>query len=355
MMDHYHEYIGAIHIHSTYSDGTAPPEEIARIANQVGLDFCILTDHAAFHPEYEGRYGKTLLLVGEEIHNPDRKPYLNHYLAFGIRQDLAHLGSHAQTLINAVRDQGGCGYIAHPCERTTTLFGESELPWLDWDVDGYAGLEVWNYTSEIKSLVTGLMAVLLMAYFPRAVVRGPFPETLWKWDEQLRAGKRVGALAGVDAHAKTYQLGLLRRQVFSYAHLFRSARTHILTTEPLNGEMDHDRGLILEALGRGRCWAAYDGLADTTGFRFIARTRQQEATMGDEVGLESEAVLEVHVPRPAHLRLKRDGFLVAETRGQSLRYLASAPGAYRVEAYRRFLFVPRGWVFSSPIYLRRSL
>lgn len=40
-----HEYVGALHIHSVYSDGTGTVEEIINYAREVGLDYLILTDH----------------------------------------------------------------------------------------------------------------------------------------------------------------------------------------------------------------------------------------------------------------------------------------------------------------------
>lgn len=39
------EYTGAIHMHSTFSDGTGEVPDIARFADEVGLDFILLTDH----------------------------------------------------------------------------------------------------------------------------------------------------------------------------------------------------------------------------------------------------------------------------------------------------------------------
>lgn len=43
------------------------------------------------------------------------------------------------------------------------------------------------------------------------------------------------------------------------------------------------------------------------------------------------------------------GRVVAQKVGKSLRYRAKEKGAYREEAYRRYLFKRRGRVFSNPI------
>ena len=39
-----HEYSGAVHIHSVYSDGTGKIEDIARAAYDSGVDFIMMTD-----------------------------------------------------------------------------------------------------------------------------------------------------------------------------------------------------------------------------------------------------------------------------------------------------------------------
>ena len=79
-----YEFVGAVHVHSIYSDGTGKVEDIAEFAAETGLDFVLLTDHNTMRARNEGKekwYGKTALLVGVEIND---KRNLNHYLAFGI-------------------------------------------------------------------------------------------------------------------------------------------------------------------------------------------------------------------------------------------------------------------------------
>jgi predicted metal-dependent phosphoesterase TrpH len=66
------EYVGSIHMHSTFSDGTGEVPDIAKFADEVGLDFIMLTDHntlRALQEGYEKWYGNTLLLVGCEIND----------------------------------------------------------------------------------------------------------------------------------------------------------------------------------------------------------------------------------------------------------------------------------------------
>jgi hypothetical protein len=49
------------------------------------------------------------------------------------------------------------------------------------------------------------------------------------------------------------------------------------------------------------------------------------------------------------LRLVRNGLVVAQAQGMRLIYNTLEPGVYRVEAYRRYHFRDRGWIYSNPI------
>jgi hypothetical protein len=346
----FHEYIGSLHVHTIHSDGTADYPEVASLAGRVGLDFVIVTDHNVLVGGRDGWYGPVLLLVGQEVHDEERQPQANHYLAFNIVEDVAHLARDPQALIEAVAAQGGLGFIAHPFERGAPQFGEAAIPWLAWEVRGYTGLAIWNYMSEFKGHLSNLAQAVFLAHLPGVAIRGPYPETLARWDALLKE-RKVVAIGTTDAHAKTYHLGPLSRKVFSYEYLFRTIRTHVLSQTAFLGAVERDKRVVYEALKKGHCFVAYDLLGQSRGFRFTARSGGQEAIMGDEIALRKEVCLEVFSPLPADLRLLGDGRVVAQTKGRTLQYVTEERGVYRVEAYRSHLFRKRGWVFSNPIYV----
>jgi hypothetical protein len=348
-----YEYVGNLHIHTKYSDGEGLHTEVALAAAQAGLDFVIVTDHNVWVQDCEGYYGKVLLLVGEEIHDVRRIPPANHLLVYNAESELATFAPDPQTLIDEVNRRGGFSYIAHPYEYTGRLSPDLvAIPWEDWDVTGYTGLEVWNYMSEFKSLLRGPLSAIFYAYFPALGIRGPFRATLRKWDELLVQGKRVAAIGGADAHATPYSLGPLHRVVFPYEYLFRGVNTHILVERPFNGVLEHDKALVYEALWAGRTWAGYDLPASTTGFRFVARSGVDQATLGEELVRAGATVFEVQTPCAADIRLLRNGRVVARVQGKMLKYTTAEAGVYRVEAYRRYRLARRGWIFSSPIYVK---
>jgi len=348
-----YEYTGNTHVHTPYSDGEALHAEVAQAAAKAGLDFVIVTDHNVWVDGVEGYYSKVLLLVGEEIHDVRRQPQANHLLAYNAEAELAPLAADPQNLIDEVNRRGGFCYLAHPFEYRSPIGPDfAAIPWADWEVTGYTGLEIWNYMSEFKALLRNKLAAILYVYFPARGIRGPFRATLRQWDQLLSQGKRIAAIGGADAHGSTYSLGPLHRVVFPYEYLFRCVNTHILTERPFNGLLEHDKPLVYDALRAGHTWVGYDLPASTAGFRFYAHSGANRALTGDELVRTGAAIFEVQTPHSADIRLMRNGRAVAQARGKYLKHTTAEPGVYRVEVYRSYRLGRRGWIFSSPIYVR---
>jgi len=196
------------------------------------------------------------------------------------------------------------------------------------------------------------LSAVYYAYFPRRGISGPFRATLRHWDQLLSEVKRVAAIGGADAHSNSYSLGPLHRVLFPYERLFRCVNTHILTERPLNGQLEHDKPLIYDALRAGHTWVGYDLPASTAGFRFRARSGAYLASMGDELTRAGALKFEVQAPQSAHIHLLRNGQAVVKTRGRLLRHTTAEAGVYRVEVYRNYRLGRRGWIFSSPIYVK---
>jgi hypothetical protein len=352
------EILGNFHMHTHYSDGVGTHQDLAMAAAQAGLDAIIVTDHNVWVPGKEGWYAhpetgkEVLLLMGEEVHDEERSPQVNHYLCLGVDGEVCQYASRPQELIDAVRQHGGIGFIAHPIERAAPLFDEPEIPWVDWDVTGFIGIELWNYMSEFKSLLSTKPAAVFAAFFPSLLITGPYPETLTLWNNLLRNGAKVVAIGGADAHANVYRLGPLERPVFPYEYLFRAVNTHLLLDAPLSRDLASARAQVLDALQAGHAFVAYDLAGDSRGFRFTATGCRESVMMGDKIHLDGPVTLHVTSPLPADLRLLKDGRQILRMRGQELTHVTHEAGTFRVEAYRRYRIKPRGWVFSNPIYVR---
>lgn len=358
----HYEYKGHLHIHTLHSDGAKSHADIAQDAIAAGLDFIIITDHNVWVDGVEGYYddgkgGRVLLLVGEEVHDVRRWPQANHCLIFGAEQGLSPHAADPQTLIDAANAAGGFCYLAHPFEIGSPLGESGELDplnWEDWEVTGYTGLEIWNYLSEFKSYLTSKPAAIRAVYHPEKLITGPFRKTMVKWDELLAGGRRVACIAGGDVHGGTYNLGPLTRTVFPYEFHFRALNNHILTTKPFSGEFAQDKQLALTALRQGHAWVGYDAAGDTAGFRFSAQGLKRQAIMGDVLKIKKGYVtFQATIPAPGHIQLVHDGEVVAETAQTSrLLYQTDEPGAYRVQVFTRFAGRKRGWIYSNPIYVQ---
>lgn len=354
----WHEYVGNLHSHSVYSDGNLTHSEIAASAWRAGLDFVAVTDHNVYVSEMDGyRFfgdGRVLLVTGEEIHDQTRDPQKSHLLVYEAKAELAPLAADPQTLVDAVDAAGGLAFLAHIIDPESSTFGEADLSWEDWEVGGYTGIELWNFMSEFKGLLTSVPRALYYAYLPKRVARGPFPDAIARWDGLLAAGKRVVAIGGGDVHGFRARYGPFRRVLFPYEFVFRAVNTHVLTSEPLTGDLGLDRRRIFHGIRRGNCFIGYDLPASTRGFRFSALGEHGHALMGDDIPLDIGVTLQIHLPMRTDFQLIRDGEQIrAWEEKQTAVFVVTEPGAYRVQADIFYQGAKRSWIFSNPIYVHR--
>lgn len=362
------EVAGNMHIHTPYSDGCEWHESIAEAAIAAGLQFIIVTDHNVLVRGVEGYYERdgrsVLLLTGEEVHNVRRQPQASHMLIYGVSKELAPLAADPQQLIDATLTAGGSCFLAHPHERELALINSPELGWHDWDIEGFTGLEIWNYMSSVKNVIAGridrlrfrnkltaALVALRMSLRPEAAVLGPEPETLALWDEFLARGMRITAVGNSDAHASPMHLGPINRTIYPYEFLFRAVNTHLLLPSELTGDPEFDRVAILRAISRGNSWVGYDMPHPTTGFRFTVQGVRR-GSMGDEMPLGNGATLQISAPARCRIRLIRHGEVMAEAdRVTNLAFTPTSAGAYRAECLIPYEGQERGWIYSNPIYL----
>lgn len=347
MVSDYYDYPGVIHLHSTHSDGIKDVAAIIKAAQKANCRYLILTDHDTLKAlPQEGWYNHTALLVGEEVTVGEDQ---GHYL--GLRLDSAVRPRQSpQATINTVTEQGGIGFISHPFDRTWAAhfnFRLTPVTWKDWDVTGFTGIEIWNYSWDWAEGFDGLLKALWGLLHPDGAIDGPPAEALQKWDELLRR-RRVTGIAGVDAHGYFY----------SYRRMFKTLRTHVLLNKPLSFQpsfFERDKNLICDALGKGNCYLSYDSLKDGSGFMFTADNGRQRGIMGDEVRLGEGVTLQLSSPHPALLRIVKDGEVIAGAENsRSLAKTVDQPGAYRAEAFLSAKGpggIYRPWIYSNPVYV----
>jgi len=337
-----HDLTCVVHVHSTHSDGTGTVPEIAAAAARNAVDVVLLTDHdtlAARRAGEEGWHGEVLLLVGEEVTPKNR----DHYLAFGLDREVSRRQP-AAGIVADVASRGGFGFAAHPFSQGSERFSRiAGMPWTDFDCDELAGLEVWSFVTDTAEKLRSLPDILRFIAQPERLLGHPPARNVAEWD-RLCQHRRVVGIAGIDAHQIGWRVrGRVPLRLMSYARSFRFLRTHVLVEEPLSGQLEHDRAHVFDALRSGRCYMSVDSLAPPRGFTFGA----EGVPMGGEAMFAGQTLV-ASVPRPAELRLVRNGEELARVDGSDLSHEAAAPGVYRVEAH----LGDRTWILSNPVYLR---
>lgn len=338
----FYQYSGAVHIHTTESDGTKTLEEVVELGRQVGLDFMMFADHMGLtnrEAGKEGFYGDTLVVVGYEHNDEDDN---NHFVVFD-SPGVYPADMTARQYVEAAAADKALGIIAHPIEHRPRVGKYPPYPWTEWSTDRFDGIEIWNQMSEWMEKL-GRFNKLQMVLSPRKSMVGPTDELLRLWDDLNKKRRYVG-IAGVDAHAFPVRVGPWTLEIFPYKVHFRCLRTNILLDEPLSKDFAEARQQLYQALRRSRVFNSNIRWGNTRGFEFLARTGSSVYTCGDSLPLTEEIGLQVQLPAKATLRLIHDGRVLAETYSNWLEYTVGRPGLYRVEAWKG----KRGWIFANHI------
>jgi len=343
-----------VHVHTTYSDGTATMAELVAAVAAAGADAVLVTDHdtlAARHDGWEGRHDGVVVLVGTEV-----SPKGGHYLALGVDREIPHAGRSAVEIAAAVRVAGGVGFAAHPFSRggrmlVPGLARRIVLPhgWpaLD-DPRGCDGIELWSLTTDAaEAWRTPAEAVRWLRDPERAIAAGPPAHHLRRWDA-LSARRRMPALGGLDGHQPGVRVRGRVRSPLPHHGTFGLLRTHLLCERPLTGDPTGDRRTVTAALRAGAAWLACPCVAPADGARMWAeRPDGGRIPMGAEAPA-GRARLRVRLPRAADIGVVRNGALLRRAHGAAVDVEIAERGVYRVEAR----IAGRVWLLSNPVHLR---
>lgn len=345
------EYVGNFHIHSLYSDGHKSIKEIAAIAARCRLDFIIITDHGTLKGQaWQGYQKGVLVLTGMEIND-----YANHYLAMDINQEVEYNTECPQQVIDQVNRLGGFGVIAHPIEKGSPFYENGRTyPWLDWNVSGFQGIEIWNFLSQWRDGITGFFRALWLLFRPVAGLTGPYPELMFKLDQYHKQGQPVMFYGGADAHGDCVKIGIFNIKISPYDLCFKMINVHIITESALSGNEQKDIKLVYTALRQGLSWVACDYYKSSRGFVFELRSKHNSWLPGQRTAYQDGMYLYVYTPFPARVLIIKDGQTIRVSYGNKhiLRNITS--GVYRAEIYIRHLFKYRSWIFPNPIWVEQT-
>jgi hypothetical protein len=373
---------GALHVHTSASDGHGSLEQVVSAASSARLAFIAVTDHMTTAAVPTGAcYRGDLLVIGGEERSTDHG-HLALYPLDGRplpledadrgrlpaadrgrlsaadrgRLSAADLNSSLKKMTSD-HPSGALSIAAHPSRRVSrwrgALSGERAPD----------GLEVLNFGDTVRdvgraggvraaglvlmALVRPELALLAMTARPNAAV------PLWdraSTPERLRIG-----LLGSDAHGFPAGLGGAGA---GYLAPFRVGSNHVMLATPLVRDARVDAAAVSDAMRRGRVYLAIDLLGDPRGFRFWAERASApsiRSPMGSMLPLRDDLVLNAALPGAApagaQLRLFRDGARIA-TGQSSLRWQVHRAGVYRLEVWlppAPGLEPDVAWIYSNPI------
>jgi hypothetical protein len=327
------EYRVAFHVHCYLShDSEGTIEEIAEAARNLGLDTVILNDHyeagnIARAPR--GVHGDILFIPGVEMRGGGGSIF-----AFPLRDDFPEELRKEKLLAEFTR-QGAVTVLGH----VETIN--------DWSLEPFQVFEVYNLHAEFSSHPKLELLVRLAGQRPDAFFESSIESpkgNLARWDRQLVRGRKLGAIAGHDAHQNIHFLGAT---IGTYQEMLRLFSTHVLAEEWT------EKG-ISEAIRNGRTFVVFEYLASGVGFAMSYGKRGASASgraiPGDEVPHEKGHTLEVRAPDvegPVSIRIVRNGQPLLEADARRVEMALPGPGVYRSEVYLK----ERMWIISSPIYV----
>lgn len=378
--DGWTDYRGVLHSHSELShDSEISFPDIAQALKKAGVDFICMTDHPVdgkgdYSRGWKGLHDGILFIRGYEMDYG--------FMPWGLPDDTVldcHEG--AAALANHIHALGGLLFIAHSEEKR-----EWALPEID-------GMEIYNIHSDLltHTNLAALMPDVLFSLwsYPDQAIRLIFhkpADFLQRWDE-MNVTRHITGITANDCHqnngyrgvysaAGTLQLFdtghndkpkkeialnaltrmLLRaccgplepgRQLFRleldpYERSARFSNTHLLMH-------DLSETAVLDALRQGRAFVAFDMIADSRGFKFLAQSSAGKATMGEHIALAPGLKLKMASPFPCRFTVMRHGVQVAQQEGTDFDWNPADTGKYRVEAELNILGEWTPWVFTNPI------
>ena len=326
---------GAYHVHTTRSDGSGSPDDVAAAAARAGLQYVILTDHGdgTRTPDAPSYRSGVLTIDAVELNTT-----AGHYVALGLPAAPYPLAGTPQAVIEDVKRLGGFGIAAHPGSPRPSL------RWTDWTAD-LDGLEWINGDSEWRDeprlpLVRALMAYLLRPPEAMGALLDRPVAVLNEWD-RLAQSRRILAIAGIDAHAwlgneqgADADGNAMHLPLPGYESTFRTFSNHVRLDAPLSGDAASDARDLVAAIRRGRLYSVIDAVASPGGLSFTATSGARTAMMGDDLPIAGDVHLRasVNAPPGATIVLLRNGERVHEVTDGVLEMNGGKDQAvYRVE------------------------
>ncbi len=167
---------GALHLHSTNSDGADPPREVFRDYGRIGFDFAVLTDHQALASAKDLEHGSALLAIpGCEYRGNASLPEMG---LSGVRE--LPLGAvDLETSARVAKESGAFVVYNHP----------------NWHFDHWPAYDMLRFR----------VGHALEVYNAVVEELPGVADSTNKWDILLSCGYRIWGVAGDDAHEAAHR------------------------------------------------------------------------------------------------------------------------------------------------------
>lgn len=137
-----------LHIHTRFSDGWPSPAQVVEQSRRLALDVIAITDHDTIEGalralDYAGRSGRTpRVIVGEEVSTRD-----GHVVGLFLKKRVRP-GLSAAATVNAIHEQDGVAFAAHPFWRTERQARDGRVRGVGWRAAelNFDAIEVENST-----------------------------------------------------------------------------------------------------------------------------------------------------------------------------------------------------------------
>jgi hypothetical protein len=271
---------GALHVHTTRSDGRGTPEDVMRVYAEKGFDFLAITDHRIYnYKNFAPETGLTIIPGMEMDRNiTSTAGMCFHTVAIGPRREAGNGFSQDerfesgtvrdqyefQPMLDFLHENGNLTFYCHPDWSRTPARSYEEMK-------GHFAMEIWN---------TG------------CAFENDMDTNAWGWDELLVSGRRIFGVAVDDGHP-----------MCQHGHGWVMVRAQ------------NDVSAILAALKRGDFYSScgpeiYDfrvegdtACVECSPVRFICFVNgvRPNEVVRNENGLVTSAKVKVH-PAPKYLR-----------------------------------------------------
>jgi hypothetical protein len=339
------EICGALHLHTSYSDGGVRYEELINAARKLGLDYIVVTDHMTIDGRrdgYEKNWGALTVIVGYEQHD---RASLNHYLILGTDAVLNHLDK-AEEYVRAVKEAGGIGFIAHPSEKRHYFGTMPSYPWKEWQISDYDGIEIWNQMSDWMEQLRSWRNFTRL-FYPRRFIGNVDSDLLKRWD-YINGIRFVSCIGGVDAHTKRVQILFFHRTIFPIKVELQGIRTHLYLKSAGDTNSSVSKNDVLSALRNGNGFISNYRRGDARGTRMFLTYSDGTVAMPGINKLTGSpslpASMGISLPQKAQIKLIRNGKIMQCADGKHAEFAIKETGVYRLE----ILIREKAWIYSNP-------